>query len=88
MPQAFQIIRISKKQSAIRYLTPNFGTPIRYRYEVSLFVRARTVSASFGIRLKQMDDEEFEEAFHIQKYDISMSSPYHIVSCSEHYKIL
>ena len=79
MPQAFQIIRISKKQSAIRYLTPNFGTPIRYRYEVSLFVRARTVSASFGIRLKQMDDEEFEEAFHIQRYSIITLFYYSII---------
>ena len=47
MPQAFQIIRISKKQSAIRYLTPNFGTPIRYRYQVSLFGRAGTVIGRF-----------------------------------------
>ena len=30
----------------IRYLTLNFGTPIRYRYEVSLFVRAGTVYIS------------------------------------------
>ena len=46
MPNAFQITYISQKQFAIRYLTPNFGTPICYRYEVALFVRAGTVAQS------------------------------------------
>ena len=49
MPNAFQITYISQKQFAIRYLTPNFGTPIRYRYQVSLFGRAGTVTSQSGI---------------------------------------